>query len=134
MKRRGRLMMVGATVLVVVSVFVPLLAGSVKMDGFCFDCELTIGQCERDCTAVRTERTHAICDECRHLPKENNCPVGYYCCTACVWRHYNCRKGPNHSIQCSSPPYISKLENFDDDMRSTAPIRCSADDTKCLEN
>jgi|YelNatPaOPRAMG01_1025707.scaffolds.fasta_scaffold18229_8 hypothetical protein len=126
MKRRGRLMMVIATVMATVSIVAPLLAG------LCFNCS-NMGQCESDCTAIKTDSKHAICDTCRHT-KENNCPPGYYCCTACVWRHYNCRKGPNYSIQCSEPPYISKLEREDNEMQTTGPLRCSADMTTCLKN
>ncbi len=126
MKRRGRLMMVAATVLAVVSVVAPLLAG------LCFNCA-DIGQCESGCTAVRTGNEHAICDTCQHTTT-NNCPVGYYCCTVCVWEIYNCRKGPNYSIQCSSPPYISRLVYEENKMRTSKPFRCSPDQRHCLEN
>ncbi len=130
MKSRGRLMMVVATVVAVVSVVAPLLAG------YCFDCP-DIGQCgiedNQQCVPRPTGNQHAICDTCRHTTT-NKCPVGYYCCTACVWEIYNCRRGPNYSIQCSSPPYISKLVDEENKRRTTGPFRCSPDQRDCLEN
>ena len=126
MKRRGRLMMVIATAMTTVSIIAPLLAG------VCFNCP-NIGQCEGGCTAIKTESKHSTCDTCRHT-NENNCPPGFYCCTACVWRHHDCKKGPNYSIQCSSPPYISVLEREDDEKQTTGPLKCSADGTTCLKN
>jgi len=125
MKYHDRLLVVATIALCVVSVVGPLFAG------YCFKCE-DQGKCESGCTPIRTDSTHPICDECRHT-RENDCPEGYYCCTACVWRHYDCKKGPNYSIQCSDPPYISKVDSEDNERNARRPVKCSSDKRKCVE-
>ncbi|GBC99481.1 hypothetical protein HRbin17_02006 [bacterium HR17] len=103
---RRRTMLVVATVLSIVSVIAPLLAG------YCMNC--VSGHCESGCTAVPTSYVVSYCVACQ-------LPDGSFACTACDFQIYYCvREG----YVCSSPPYIYVLIYEENKRQLYPPFSC----------
>lgn len=103
--RRMKMLFI-ATLLSVVSVVAPLLAG------YCMNCYS--GYCETGCSPVYSGRWTSYCVACQLQD-------GTFACTACTWLIYWCMRG---QYVCSSPPYIFVLIYQEDKWRPYPPFSC----------